>query len=144
MTARLLLGRGSSESGRQRYEEQPCGWEVSHSPALPSLEEGQENPEPWVTPERQCESGSPGPAWGHTPISTRQKERAKEAPGEEGGQQLRSRQGWNRWDAFQPNMVIPGLQARALLHPAESLQVAGQGSWQALYSALGLCPVTAT
>lgn len=43
--ARLLLGRGSCESGLQRYEEQLCGWRVSHSPALPSLGgEGQENP----------------------------------------------------------------------------------------------------
>lgn len=45
VTARLLPGTGSSESGLQRYEEQPCGWRVSHSPALPSLGgEGYENP----------------------------------------------------------------------------------------------------
>lgn len=44
-TARLLPGRGSSESGLQRYEEQLCGWRVSHGPALPCLEgQGQEDP----------------------------------------------------------------------------------------------------
>lgn len=44
VTARLLSGRGSSESGLQRYEEQLRGWRVSHSPALPSREgEGQQH-----------------------------------------------------------------------------------------------------
>lgn len=64
VTTRLLPRRGSNESGLQRYEEQPCGWRVSHSPALPNLErKGQENP--GVTPEGHSErmkGGSPGSA----------------------------------------------------------------------------------
>ena len=43
VTAGLLPGKGSSESGLTRYEEL-CGWGVSHSPALPCLGEDQENP----------------------------------------------------------------------------------------------------
>lgn len=74
VTVSLLPGRGSSESGLQRYEEQPSGWRVSHSPALPSLEgEGQEHS--GVTPKvhyERMKGGSPGSALQQTLICIKQ------------------------------------------------------------------------
>lgn len=90
MTASLLSGRGSSESGLQRYEEQLCGWRVSHSPALPSLEgEGQEHSP--VTPKvhrEMIKDESPGSALQQKLHFTKQRQHRREALHKEGDEWL--------------------------------------------------------